>query len=394
MTVTKDDFDKIWASTSPLTPYEFSDSQYKQGWNFVGATPPSRQMWDAFMKNVDEKLKYLYNHEDVPVGFEYFTMNPNIPQGSLPLLGGEYSRETYADLWAWVQTQSGYLKTEAEWQTLSTANNGNVPFYSSGDGSTTFRVPSLHCWIKGSDGSAQLVGSYLAAGLPNITGSFAIVKRSGVADMVYDKKGVFTASATTTDSSNMIQQGTGSTQSQPIGFDASISNSIYGNSSTVQPESIVGMWVVKAYGTVTNVGSTDVANISTGLTQAETRISSLETNKVDKAGNAWVVEFYRNGTEWYRVWSDGWIEQGGIISSMPTGDSNNKTNYSTITLPKAFADTKYIVSVMVNSLTQTSALDTIVTLNEKNTTNFKTRNFDSGNALQVSASWFACGKGA
>ena len=85
MAITLDDFDKVWASESPLTPYAFNDSQYKQGWNFVGATPPSRQMWDAFMKNADEKLKYLYNHEDVPIGHEYFTFNPNIPQGSLPL---------------------------------------------------------------------------------------------------------------------------------------------------------------------------------------------------------------------------------------------------------------------------------------------------------------------
>lgn len=59
MAITIDDFDKIWASTSPLTPYEFSESNYKQGWNFVGATPPSRQMWDFLQKNNDEKMQYL-----------------------------------------------------------------------------------------------------------------------------------------------------------------------------------------------------------------------------------------------------------------------------------------------------------------------------------------------
>lgn len=64
MTVTKDDFDKIWASTSPLTPYSFSESQYKEGWNFIGSTPPSRQMWDFLQKNNDEKMQYLLNHFD------------------------------------------------------------------------------------------------------------------------------------------------------------------------------------------------------------------------------------------------------------------------------------------------------------------------------------------
>ena len=53
------DFNKIWASTSPLTPYSFSDANYKEGWNFVGSTPPARQMWDGYMKLQDEKSQFL-----------------------------------------------------------------------------------------------------------------------------------------------------------------------------------------------------------------------------------------------------------------------------------------------------------------------------------------------
>lgn len=64
MAITTDDFNKIWASTSPLTPYSFSASQYKEGWNFIGSTPPSRQMWDFLQKNNDEKMQYLLNHFD------------------------------------------------------------------------------------------------------------------------------------------------------------------------------------------------------------------------------------------------------------------------------------------------------------------------------------------
>ena len=262
MTVTKDDFEKIWASSSPLTPYSFSDSQYKEGWNFVGSTPPSRQMWDAFMQNADEKLKYLYQHEDIPLGHEYFTFNPNVPQGSLPLFGGEYSRETYADLWNWVQQQTGYLKTEAEWQTLSTTNNGNVPYYSDGDGSTTFRVPSLKCWVKGANGTVSEVGSYLAAGLPNIIGgSKTETLTSGggnLANNVTVADGAFYAGGSTnTPWSASVQSGTSRTITNLLYFNASRSNSIYGNSDTVQPPSIVGMWLVKAYGVIVDTGSID-----------------------------------------------------------------------------------------------------------------------------------------
>ena len=188
----------------------------------------------------------------MPVGYEYFSFNPNVPQGSLPLFGGEYSRSIYSDLWDWVQEQTGYLKTEVEWQALATSNNGNVPFYSSGDGSTTFRVPSLSCWVRGATG-VQEVGSYKAAGLPNITGAL-------------------TPNDTTSSSVDIDFTGTGAVRatnaSRPSGstgtnnwntwagfnIDASRSSSIYGNSTTVQPESIVGMWLVKAYGTIVDTG--------------------------------------------------------------------------------------------------------------------------------------------
>lgn len=62
MAITLADFTKIWASTSPLTPYTFSESNYKEGWNFIGSTPPARQMWDSIQKQNDEKLKYIVDN--------------------------------------------------------------------------------------------------------------------------------------------------------------------------------------------------------------------------------------------------------------------------------------------------------------------------------------------
>lgn len=59
MAINLTDFNKIWASTSPLTPYSFSDANYQEGWNFVGSTPPARQMWDSYMKFSDEKQQYI-----------------------------------------------------------------------------------------------------------------------------------------------------------------------------------------------------------------------------------------------------------------------------------------------------------------------------------------------
>lgn len=193
-------------------------------------------------------------HSGIPIGHIYFSVNPNIPQGSLPLFGGEFSRDTYSDLWAWVQQQAGYCKTEAEWQALATNNNNNVPYYSSGDGSTTFRVPSLRCWVKGADGTVVEVGSYLEAGVPNITGSatttYSVIRGDVTGALYGSTPNTGTNPTTSPVFSNNVTTGR-------ISFDASHSNSIYGNASTVQPESIVGMWLVKAYGTIVDTGQID-----------------------------------------------------------------------------------------------------------------------------------------
>ena len=209
--------------------------------------------------STDYVREEIRQHANMPVGYEYFTFNPNIPQGSLPLFGGEYSRETYADLWAWVQTQTGYLKTEAQWQALSSANAGNVPYYSDGDGSTTFRVPSLKCWVKGANGTVSEVGSYLAAGLPNITGGLtfrSVDSGSSYYNIMTSRSGAFSDDGVSGETFSTAK-GTNNRVPTRVKFDASASNSIYGNSTTVQPESIVGLWLVKAYGVVEDTGTID-----------------------------------------------------------------------------------------------------------------------------------------
>lgn len=195
----------------------------------------------------------------LPVGHEFFTTNPNIPAGCIPLLGGEYSRTAYADLWAWVQTQNGYLLEESAWQAKTTANGGNVPFYSKGDGTTTFRVPALKCWVRGANSISE-VGGYLAAGLPDIDTNVYIGQNG---------RGNPDGGADSIDA--------GSVNSYPRRsklFRASDYNTFYGSSDTVQPPSIIGLWCVKAYGTITNVGNMDVSNIASGLTSLETRFST------------------------------------------------------------------------------------------------------------------------
>ena len=251
------------------------------------------------VKNIQDASKL-----GLPVGFEAFTTNPNLQAGWLPLLGGEYSRTAYADLWAWVQTQNGYLLKESAWQAKATANGGNVPFYSKGNGTTTFRVPALKCWVRGADSISE-VGGYLAAGLPNITGKEASGRNTEMSTdgAFYSKTNndetlIMTYSSTTTSASYQRQC-----------FDASLSNPIYGSSDTVQPPSIVGLWCVKAYGSVSNVGSADLAQLAADHTRLETIINELK-NKPDK--DTFFVPDYSNPVEltkdvYNTMTYDGWL---------------------------------------------------------------------------------------
>lgn len=76
------------------------------------------------------------------VGDQWISVDGTIPEGGLVFNGNEVSRSIYADLYAYAVAQ-GRVKSESEWQSIYSSNNGNVPYYSSGDGSTTFRLPTF-----------------------------------------------------------------------------------------------------------------------------------------------------------------------------------------------------------------------------------------------------------
>lgn len=62
---------------------------------------------------------------------------------------------------------------------------------------------------------------------------------------------------------------------------------------------------------------------------------------VNAASRGYVVDSYHNGTEWYRIYSDGWIEQGGSVTS-----NSGLITYNFIT---PFKDTNYNLLCSQNS---------------------------------------------
>lgn len=212
----------------------------------------------------------------VPVGtIGYFAMAIP-PAGYLKADGTAVRRGTYPDLFAAVGT-----------------------IFGEGDGEITFNLPDL---IDQFAQGSSTPGQKIAAGLPNIEGDITNV----MVGTNHQSSGAF---LTTVEGVSPTYGGTTSS-TVCFNFSADKSNEIYGKSKTVQPSSLTLLPCIKAFDAVTNpvlIDMTDLANEMAG--------------KVDKIINGknieYVIDSSRDGNgNWYRKWSDGWLEQGGTITGV------------------------------------------------------------------------------
>ena len=149
----------------------------------------------------------------LPTGSYIQFAGSQAPAGFLVCNGGAISRTTYSKLFAVIGTT-----------------------YGSGDGSTTFNLPNLtDRFLQGSTTS----GTVKNAGLPNITGTTENHYRY--------KTGFATGAFLIESGGGGVQQSSeaDTTGCSPSRFDASRSNSIYGNSTTVQPPALTCLICIK-----------------------------------------------------------------------------------------------------------------------------------------------------
>lgn len=92
------------------------------------------------------------------------------------------------------------------------------------------------------------------------------------------------------------------------------------------------------------------------------------------------VEKWTSGTSWYRVYSDGWIEQGGYF--------NCSANGTTITYHKAFSNTNYYLN---GNGSQTTAGARFVSFYNRTTTGSACYTGDDSSFNQGYVYWYASG---
>lgn len=281
----------------------------------------------TFLNQLAEKLSKLGTVR--PLGFHYLHPYGTVPADSIICNGATYSRALYKDFFDYITTQ-GWVKTEAEWQEIATRDNGFCPFYSDGDGSTNFRTPKFAPYQQIAMEVAQAT-TYHEAGLPNITGYW---NTRGPEVLENATGGAFSIEKT---SDNYGYGHSTGGPSPKLKFNASSSSSVYGRSSTVQPESHEWVMCVVAYGVATNVGSVDIQNVMSAVNAVQAQVGEIPTPK------AYVTETWRNGAQWHRRWSDGWLEQGGRLKlEVWTGGYDPNRTFS---LPTAFSNATYTTVV-------------------------------------------------
>ena len=226
---------------------------------------------------VKKVLNYLKSSGGgrLPLGHLFAWPFQTPPDGAIQCNGAEYNRALYADFFAHASSK-GWVKTESEWQQIASANGGFCPWYSDGDGSTTFRTPKFAPFMQVAIASRN-VGKYHQAGLPDITGSISV---SGGESDLSRTTGTLVSSGALTASSLCTTRLAGyvecngrhwSTRS----FSANDSDKTYARSSTVQPESSEWMICVVVFGVATNIGSTDVGNVMSAVAQVQAEIESI-----------------------------------------------------------------------------------------------------------------------
>ncbi|QIN95689.1 tail fiber protein [Escherichia phage MN03] len=221
-----------------------------------------------------------------------------IPAFEVTSDGQLLNRSEYPDLWAYAQLLSPI--SDSEW--LSDAQKRGQ--YSTGDGSTTFRVPDRNgvqvgsireLFGRGDGGTSSNDGVIYDSAAPNIkgkvagvsAGTYAGIFGTSVQDSFYTDNSLYPAGGGDT-----IPPGSGAVdgRNNTLVFDASQSNPVYGRysiSDNIIPRNFVGVWTIRAHGGFV------AANTSWSVINSDTTRPSNGT----KVSSGSVVSEYKIGSE-------------------------------------------------------------------------------------------------
>ena len=282
-----------------------------------------------------------------PIGSIGYTLRTEVPEGGAWCDGAEYTQAAFPDLYQML-VDGKISSTDYSTFDSSVSTNGSCGLFALNTATTSFKVPLLKdVYVK-----AGLTPSMFGAeSLPNITGD--------VGGVSWSREMVSTATN--------------------IGFNASKSSSIYQDGAKVNPDHVTLRAYVVLYTSAVEASVAQAAEFMTALGgKANIDLKNVSSN-ID-----YVVESYRNGTEWYKIYKSGWVEQGGTLDGNPPSNAGPGGTF-TINFLKPFANTNYTVT---GACSYTAS-------NQNVNLNFSEFNVDSMKAYSNNGQfWRAEGQGA
>ena len=110
-----------------------------------------------------------------------------------------------------------------------------------------------------------------------------------------------------------------------------------------------------------------------GYINIKGNVNIVQNTVDDNSLHAYIISSYHSGTEWYRVYSDGWCEQGGKVELVYK--QNAYTDFP-INLYKQMADTNY--SILLTSSDRGNVHQSNWAYSTITTSNFVTRTYSVG----------------
>ena len=224
------------------------------------------------------------------------------------------------------KAQNGHLIADISYKSQIDAlfnEKGIADYYILDSINNQFYLPRTK-WFHQFTVDANLVNIINDPGLPNI-------KSTGHSNIHVDSNagGAFVAN------SNPIPGWNGNVNGYNLSFDASQYNPIYSDEvDTVQPPSSNKLLYYKVGSTIVNESEIDVENLINDVQGVQIEIENKVNTDLSNCTKPYITNTYSNGASWYRVYSDGWCEQGGQIA--------NGGNNVTVALLKPYVNTNYL----------------------------------------------------
>ena len=155
----------------------------------------------------------------VPIGTVVFYLGTTIPDGYLLCNGAILLRTEYPELFAVLGTKCGSVD------------------------SAHFKLPDTHHRFLEGTTTLSEVGSYIAAGLPNIQGGFSALAYNGDSQInSFITNGMFKIRVSNKNGSLSIGAVSGTND---FFLNASTVNAIFGGANTVRPDALMGYWLIR-----------------------------------------------------------------------------------------------------------------------------------------------------